>query len=844
MSPLTDVGRRDSRDPNPEPNECKEEDRGICYPKLHPVPARLHNNIHANPCSSPKSSHQFIYPYNGSSPVVHTVTNPHHPHDDLKRLHNPPVSVSSNSSSSSSFSSHSTAQRSPHTSTPLNNQGQRTPKTPETPSSPRLRPLSSPPPSSHIAFGGGVRGGQTQTHHPHPVIVGAPPLSPSPSLSPLVHNICVSPNQRSRHPSASPSSLSEHNVCQRRKSASSSPHSPVPSRSPNSPKIPHFPKYKLEDILEQFKNSGNSSSNNHHFLNPSNSPLLINQSSSNPHAVSSKPSKNTMLPTANAVPGFVLNSAGTSNLPLAPMLNHNYSRQGKRPHQASFPASSLLSAAAKAQLVTQITQGQSSNMANHPGCLSSSLDDVKEAQQQQKVTNSTLHNSHSPSSIASARLPHSSLGAASTALFPSSNTLTQSLASSSPHLPPTAEHSVSHRKRQRRSPTVLSMLRDTQHLANGSQKTPPEEAISAAVINLSSSPFPSSLHSSSTSAVPIQSAVTLDNNHQNLPGQCPKVPTSRPTPPLSRPPRTNEALDFTTGLTPTTFGLDPPTQPLSALLHLLSVQNAQATASASNSTLAQSRTLFVEGGGHTNKQSPPQSPSSPAPGSKVRHSQTPSPCRIDNTNPPSLMQQPHSSDPTSSHVSSLQSQSSPQSTKSSPLQRNSPCTLPPKSNLDFHNSSSPSQLTLLSLVDRQQAADNNIPTVDSVSQASLQVASSQGTVAVETGRNSTSTSEDLNHCQGSVSIGIPSSPKPLDLSNPVLAYLATSSTVTQGESISSNHTTDVKISSPEDHTASKDSLKCIFFLYKVTIYQKKLGQYAQKNIHSYLLKTFISLQSL
>ncbi|XP_061592533.1 mucin-2 [Cololabis saira] len=804
-----DVRQRDGRDPNLEPAECKEEDRGICYPKLHPVPARLHNNLHPNPCASPKSSHQFIYPYNGSSPILHTATNSHRHQDDLKRLHNPSLSASSNSFSNSSFSAHSTAQRSPRTTTPQNmSQSQRTP---ETPSSPRLGSLSSPPSSSPMTLGG-VRGAQTHTHHPHPVIVGAPPLSPSLSLSPLVHNLCASPNQRSRHPSASPSSLSEqrgssttaeggglmgNNARQRRKSSSSSPHSPVPSCSPNS--ISHFSKYKLEDILEQFKNSGSSSSNNHHFLNPTNPPLLINQSSSN-HVVSSKPSKNIMLPTTKAgPPGFGLNSAGPSSLPLGPMPNHNYNHQGKV-SQASFPASSLLSAAAKAQLATQISQGQSSNTANHPGCLSSPVDVIKETQQQQKVTNSTLYNSHSPSSIASARIPHPSLAAASAALFPSSHTLAHSLASSSPHLPPTAEPSALHRKRQRRSPTVLNILRDTQVLANGSQKTPPEEAISATVINLSSTPFPSTLHSS-TSAVPNQSAVTLDNHHQNLPGHIPRIPTPRRTPPLSRPPRTNEALDFTTGPTPTPLGLDPPTQPLSALLHLLSVQNAQATASASNSTLAQSRTVFVEGGGHTNKQSPPQSPSSPAPSSNGRHLQTPSPCQTDNTNPLPLVQRPHPSPPTSSHFTSSQSQPSPQSRKASLLQRNSSRTVSPKSSLAFRNSSSPSQPTPLSPTDKHQIADNNIPTDDSVSQASLQVTTSHGTVAMENGSNSASASQDMSHCQGSISIGIPSSPKPLDLSNPALALYPTSSTVTQEEGGDSNHATDVEMSSPENRTA-------------------------------------------
>ncbi|XP_068996808.1 methyl-CpG-binding domain protein 6 isoform X1 [Embiotoca jacksoni] len=794
--------RVDGRDPKGEPTDREEEDRGIYYPKLHPVPARPHNNLHPNPCASPKSSHQFTCPYNGSSPVLHTSTNSHHPLDALRRLHHPPLPASSTSSSSTSFPSYSTAQRSPRTPTAQNiSQGQRTPKTPETPGSPRLGPLSSPPPCSP----GGLRGAQIHTHHPHAVIVGGSPLSPSPSLSPSVHNMCVSPHQRTRHPSASPSSLSEQgggstaaegggligsNLPQRRKSASSSPHSPLPGGSPNP--SPHFPKYKLEDILEQFKNSGNSSTNNHHLLNPTNPSLLTNQSSSNTHAFSSKLSKSTMtLTSSTGPPGFGLNSAGPSSLPLGPFLNHQHSHQGKLPHPASFPASSLLSAAAKAQLANQITQGQSANVASNPGSLPCSLEVLKEAQQQQssKVTNSTLHNSHSPSSIASTRLPHPSLAATSAVLFPPSHSLVQSLASSSPHLPPTSERNASHRKRQRRSPTVLSMLRDTQQLANGPRKAPPEDTASATVINLSSSSFPSSSHSSSTSAV--QNAVMLDNHHQVLPGQMPRLPAPRPTAHLSRPSRPNEALDFTTGPTATSLGLDPPNQPLSALLHLLSVQNAQATASASNSALAQSGSVSVEGGGHTNKHSPRLSPSSPALHPHVRHPQTRSPWRTDNTNCLPLVPQTLSPPPTSS-----QFQSHPQSTKSSPVQRDSPYAVQPNSNLSFHHNSSPSQQTSRSPFDKHQPTDNHIPATDSP----------QGTVGTEIGSNSVSTSVDLSHTQAGVSIGMSTSPKPLDLSNHVLALLAASSTGSQGESNSSSRTTDVEMSSPGNHTAGPEDL--------------------------------------
>ncbi|KAM9855351.1 uncharacterized protein mbd6 [Aulostomus maculatus] len=818
----------DSRNPKRALVEREEEDRGVYHPKLHPVPARPHN-IHPNPCPSPKSPHQFIYPYNGSSPGLHTGTTSHHPLDALRRLHHPspPLPMSSTSSSCSSFPTYSVAQRSPRTPTTQSvSQGQRTPKTPETPGSPRLRPLSSPPPSPMIMGGGGGGGGrvQTHTHHPHSVIVGGSPLSLSPSLSPSFHNInCVSPHQRSRPPSASPSPLSEQGggstasaaleglmgskLPQRRKSSSSSPHSPLPGGSPNP--SPHFPKYKLEDILEQFKNSGNNSTNNHHLLIPTNPSLLTNQSSSNPHTLSHKPSKSTLSPTpSTGPPGFGLNSAGPSSVPLGPFLNH-HSHQGKLPHPASFPASSLLSAAAKAQLANQVTQGQSSNVASNQVCLASSVEVMTEAQQKQstKVTNSTLLNSHLPSSIASTRPHHPSLAAASSVLFPSSHSLAQSLASTLPHLPPTAERNASHRKRQRRSPTVLSMIRDTQQLANGPRKTPPGDAVSATVINLSSSAFLSSPHSSSTSDVQNQNAVMLENHHHLLPGQMPRLPIPRQTAHLSRPTRQGEGLDVTTGLTPTPLGLDPPTQPLSALLHLLSVQNAQATASASNSASPQPGSLSVEGSGHTNKQSPRLSPSSPSPHSNVNHPQTLSPCRTNNTNPlplvPQTLSLPSSS---SSQVKSVQSQSA----KSSPLQRHSPASsVLPNTNLALHNSSSATQCGSPTLLDKHQPSENHIPAVNSVSPAPLREASPQDTVATEIGSNSLCTSGDLSHSQGGISMAVSTSPKPLDLSNHVLALLAASSTVPQEEGSSSDHTADVGMSSQGNPTAGPEEPGCM-----------------------------------
>ncbi|XP_012732704.2 proline-rich protein 36 isoform X1 [Fundulus heteroclitus] len=796
-----DVTRGDGRDPKKEHSEHKDDDRGLFYSKHNPGPTRGHNNLHPNPCPSPKSSHQFVYPYNGSSPVLGAGTNSHHSPDAFRRHHPPPVPVSSSASTSSSFPPHSPAQRSPRTPTPQNtSQGQMAPKTPETSSSPWFAPLSSPPPSSPMSLGG-ARGAQTHAHYP------LTPLSPANSFSPSVH--AMPSHQRSRHPSASPSSVSEHgggstaaggggggpmgnNLPHRRKSASSSPHSPVPGGSPLP--SPHFPKYKLEDILEQFKNSGNSSTNNHHVLNPATPPSLSNQSSGHPHTVSSKPSKGSAAPADCAGPkAFGLNQSGPSSLPLGPLLNHHYSHQGKLPHPVSFPASSLLSAAAKAQLANQITQGSSASSG--AGNLHSSLDALKEAQQQQKVTNSTLSNSVASSSVASARLSHPSLAAASAVLFPPSQTLAHPLASSSPHPPPAAERSASHRKRQRRSPAVVGAPRETPPLANGVQKPPPDEAASATVINLSSSStsFPPSSSSSSsqsysTSAAQNRSTVTLENHNLNLPGQVPRL---LPQPGhLSRPPRPNEALNFTTAPAPASLGLDPPTQPLSALLHLLSVQNAQAAA-------AQSRT--AEGGGDTNEQVSRQSPPSPASTPNVRHPQTRASCQTDNTNPLSLVQQPLSSPRASSSSSSSpltsQSQSPPRSTTSSLLQRGSP----PTSSEVFQNN--PSRRAASSLADADQPCDNHVPPAGPASPVSLRGASPRGAVAVEAAGDGTSTAGDPSLAEGNASAAVPSSPKPLDLSNHVLALFSAPSAGTQADGDSSSYATNADASSPENPTA-------------------------------------------
>lgn len=487
-------------------------ERGEDHPKLHPAPQRAHNA-----CVSPQSPRHFIYPQNGSSPVLHSSNNPYHPLDSARRLHHPPLC----SVSTQSFPGY----RSPRTPTPHSTcPGQRTPKTPDTPGSPRFGPLSSPPPSSPMPLAG-VRAAQNHLT----------PLSSPPSRN------CVSPQQRSRHPSASPSSLPEHGEAagRRKSTSSSSPHSPLPCGSPSS--NPHLPKYKLEDILEQFKHSG--SANNHQFPFPISPALLNNQS----HDAVSQKTTHSRVPCPT---GCGLNSTGPSNSHVPFVHHHSLNRM---PHPSTFPASSLLSAAAKAQLVNQVSQGSPSVSVD------SSLEVFKEAQQHKsKVTNSTLHHSHAPPSSPSTACP----GPQPSLLHPS-----HSLAQPPASLPQATERGASHRKRQRRSPTVLNMVRGAQQLLSGPRMAPTESAHTA--INLTTP-------RSSTSAL-LNHNLPLEK--QLLPGQT-RLPAPHPAA-LCRTKGQSEALDFTTG-SPLT--LDPPTQPLSALLHLLSVQNAQnASASADGS---------------------------------------------------------------------------------------------------------------------------------------------------------------------------------------------------------------------------------------------------------------------
>ncbi|XP_041701831.1 methyl-CpG-binding domain protein 5 [Coregonus clupeaformis] len=712
-------GVMENRDPKRMRVDREEEERGTYPSKHHLVQSRPNNNLHHNPCGSPQNSTQLVFSYNGSSPLSHANANSHRSPEILRRLppplHFPPTT--------SQLSSHGAPQRSPCTPAPQNlSHGQRTPQTPEAPRSPHLGPLSPPPPSSPGTLG---RGGQS---HPHGNIVGSL-LSPSCSPSPSVSMNCPSPRQRSRHPSAS-SSLSEQGVggvvlggYPPRRISSSSPHSPLPGGSPNL----HFPKYKLEDILEQFRNSGNSSTNNH-ILYPNS---MSNQS--NPQILSlalEKGEKPTKAPASATGSGMGI-SAGPSGLPLGQFLNHQ-----KQPHPASFPASSLLSAAAKAQLASQMSYNHSSNSAS---VLSSALSlEVSKESQQSKVTNSTLHNSHPsiarPLPAASLLLPHPCAP------------LSQPLASSPLHLSPTDR--MSHRKRQRRSPTVLSMLKDSQM---SGLRTPGD------VLNLSA------LHSqpSSTSASP-HSAMS-ENHLQAL-----RV-SVRHSSPLTGPQKQPDgAMDFTTIMAGQP---DPPTQPLSALLHLLSVQNAQAAG-------AQPSSGHGTGG---MRQSPRQSPSPSHLNIRPFPMQSPS--------HPSTMQGPSQPLSPSQSLSrrgsaSAQSPSQPH-TKASPKQRRSPSTALSNAQSAHHRSSpSPTPHT----PDRLRQAQNQpMDATTTTIQSPMCQALPEVSASVEMGSMSTlgpglslghppNSTPTSNHSTTVTSCST-TSPRPLDLSNHVLALLAASSTM-------------------------------------------------------------------
>ncbi|CAL9702398.1 unnamed protein product [Knipowitschia caucasica] len=185
-----------------------------------------------------------------------------------------------------------------------------------------LRSLLSPPSPRRLPFPP-TQNGCSDRRLPPPCSGYRSPHPPDTPGSPRFYLL-------SSPPAASPhsrlSSPSEQEASSRRKSASPKPPSPL-SPSPLSPSpLTHFHKHRLEGVLEQLKQSSQS-------LQP----------------LSQKP------------------------LPYAPA---HFNNHGK----TSFPASSLLSAAAKAQVLAQLPPGQVPGQTPHVGS----------PPPQHKVTNSTL----------------------------------------------------------------------------------------------------------------------------------------------------------------------------------------------------------------------------------------------------------------------------------------------------------------------------------------------------------------------------------------------------------------------------------------------------------------------
>ncbi len=325
---------------------------------------------------------------------------------------------------------------------------------------------------------------------------GAPPNSQGASVkspSPLSPLDTFSPHQRSRH--SSTSSLSEHGVHGSVFIQGGKPLQPtMPCSSPKRPLAPSSPCSRLEGILQHYKDCSTSSGANQSNHQMSQALSLVQGDKRN--GVSSA-----------QAPGLL-------GLPLGQILNQQKSQQ-KGHINNSFPASSLLSAAAKAQLANQKTQLNASDALPLTGL---------DKEQQSKVLISTLNSSVHPTSARAQSL--------TALLLPHSPSL-------SPASPAIAEKNV-RRKRQRRSPTVLNMLKDSQfNWTAGDLSGPP--LLIYPCLSPTSPPVPH-----------------LDNH------RLPVVP-----------PNASRLLDSEEGRKPGLVNsLPSPSQPLSALLQLLSMQSS------------------------------------------------------------------------------------------------------------------------------------------------------------------------------------------------------------------------------------------------------------------------------
>ncbi|XP_046690922.1 methyl-CpG-binding domain protein 6 isoform X2 [Silurus meridionalis] len=360
------------------------------------------------------------------------------------------------------------------------------------------------------------------------VVKASSPLSFSSSPSPAQDTF--SPHQRSCH--SSTSSLSEGAAGSLLTQGVKPSLSPLPSAKPCFSPIlsvpPTSPHSRLEGILQHYKDCSTTNPDctqqQHTFSNKNKLQTLQNP----------QPTQNNLCDKRN---GPVLGSApGLIGLPLGQILCQQKSQQHI---SSSFPASNLLSAAAKAQLASQKTQSQS--RAPETGVLPLPAPDKE---QQSKVLISTLNNSlntnTAPSqSLTAFLLPHST---------------------SPPVSIPSQSEKTLRRKRQRRSPTVLSMLKGTQI-----NRTVGDLVASSPVI-------PSPSLSSSSSPPP----VTLSESHLR-PARLSSAPPSTACLSNSLVRQTELEEGKKMALSNSLSLSSPPasSQPLSALLQLLSMQSAQ-----------------------------------------------------------------------------------------------------------------------------------------------------------------------------------------------------------------------------------------------------------------------------
>ncbi|XP_026774230.2 methyl-CpG-binding domain protein 6 [Pangasianodon hypophthalmus] len=367
-----------------------------------------------------------------------------------------------------------------------------------------------------------------QPHLQGMAVKSSPPLSLC--SSPSCAQDTFSPHQRSRH--SSTSSLSEGAPGSMLiQGVKPSPSPLPPTQTCSSPKLsvpPTSPRSRLEGILQHYKDCSTTnpdSAQQHHTFSSKNKLHTLQ---------SPQPAQNNSCDKRN---GPVLGSApGLIGLPLGQILCQQKSQQHI---SSSFPASSLLSAAAKAQLASQKKQNQS--RAAETGALPLPALDKE---QQSKVLISTLN-----SSLSTPTAPTQSL--------------TAFLLPHSPSLPvsnPVQSEKTLRRKRQRRSPTVLSMLKESQV-----NRTVGDLVVSSPIV-------PSPSLSSSSSPPP----VTHSENHLQ-PARLSGTPPSTTSVPNSILRQTELEEGKRMALSNSLPLSSPPasSQPLSALLQLLSMQNAQ-----------------------------------------------------------------------------------------------------------------------------------------------------------------------------------------------------------------------------------------------------------------------------